>query len=89
MDYKLQEMPYAQAKVRVFNPDHIELISYKTTVAAIHGDWLYVYGLYSATTRKHIGAFVHEYVGISYQLAKDLCEKKMKCHIFTKEVVPI
>ena len=89
MTYVLQEMPRAQAKVCVFDADHIELISYQTIVAAIHGDWLYVYGLHSATTRRHIGAFVREYIGIDYQVAKYLCEKKMKYHIFTGEVVPI
>ena len=55
MEKKLAKMPYAQAKVRLLNGFyHNELISYQTTVAAIRGGWLYIYGLYSATTRRHI-----------------------------------
>lgn len=90
MEKKLAKMPYAQAKVRMLNGSyHNELISYRTTVAAIRGGWLYIYGLYSATTRRHIGAYVREYANISYQLAKDLYEKKMKYNICTGEVAPI
>ena len=90
MEKKLSAMPYAQAKVRMLSGFfHNELISYQTTVAAIRGGWLYVYGLYSATTRRHIGAYVKEYANISYQTAKDLYEKKMKYNIYTGEVVPI
>lgn len=90
MEKKLSAMPYAQAKVRMLNGFfHNELISYQTTVAAIRGGWLYVYGLYSATTRRHIGAYVKEYANISYQTAKALYEKKMKYNIYTGEVAPI
>ena len=56
MEKKLSAMPYAQAKVRMLSGcDHNELISYQTTVAAIRDGWLHIYGLYSATTRRHIG----------------------------------
>lgn len=90
MEKKLQAMPYAQAKVKILNGFyHSELISYKTTVAAVRGGWLYIYGLYSATTRKHISAYVREYANISYQTAKDLYQKKMKYNIYTGEVAPI
>lgn len=90
MEKRLERMPYAQAKVRLLSGFyHNELISYKTTVAAIRGGWLYIYGLYSATTRKHISAYVREYANISYQLARELYEKKMKYNIYTGEVAPI
>ena len=90
MEKKLNAMPYAQAKVRMLSGFyHNELVSYQTTVAAIRGGWLYIYGLYSQTTRRHIGAYVREYANISYQLAKDLYEKKMKYNIYTGEVAPI
>lgn len=90
MEKKLTKMPYAQAKVRILSGFfHNELVSYKTTVAAICGGWLYIYGLYSATTRRHIGAYVKEYANINYQLARELYEKKMKYNIYTGEVAPI
>ena len=90
MEKKLAKMPYAQAKVRILSGFyHNELISYQTTVAAIRGGWLYIYGLYSATTRRHIGAYVQEYANISYQLAKQLYNDKMKYNIYTGEVAPI
>ena len=66
---KLAKMPYAQA--------HIEdtaygtaLISYTTKVAEIKNDAVYVYGLYSMTTRKHISAYLAEY-GLPYTIAKE------------------
>ena len=79
LEKKLSAIPYGQAKVRMLSGFyHNELISYQTTVAAIREGWLYIYGLYSATTRKHISAYVREYANISYQTAKDLYQKKMK-----------
>ena len=90
MEKKLSAMPYAQAKVRMLSGRyHNELISYQTTVAAIRDGWLYIYGLYSATTRKHIGAFMREYANSNYQLAKMLYENKMVYNIYTGEVAPI
>ncbi len=90
MEKKLSAMPYAQAKVRMLSGCyHNELISYQTTVAAIRGGWLYIYGLYSATTRRHIGAYVKEYADIDYQLAKKLYNDGMKYNIYTGEVAPI
>lgn len=84
---KLSAMPYAQATVHKMVNGRIVLISYTTTVAAIdEKGWLVVYGLYSATTRRHIGAFVKEYAGINYQVAKDLHEKKWTYNIYTGEI---
>lgn len=90
MEKKLNKMPYAQAKVLVMDNGNIILRSYYTDVAMIRSDgWLTINGLYSATTRKHISAFVQEYANISYQLAKDLYAKKMAYNIYTGEVVEI
>ena len=59
MEKKLNAMPYAQAKV-VIMPNGLTILrSYETNVAYLRPDgWLSINGLYSATTRKHIGAFV-------------------------------
>lgn len=90
MEKKLNKMPYAQAKVIITDNGNIILRSYYTNVAMIRSDgWLTINGLYSATTRRHISAFVKEYANISYQLAKDLCVKKMAYNIYTGEVVEI
>lgn len=90
MEKKLNKMPYAQAKVLIMDNGNIILRSYYTDVAMIRSDgWLTINGLYSTTTRRHISAFVKEYANISYQLAKDLCIKKMAYNIYTGEVVEI
>ena len=90
MEKKLNKMPYAQAKVIITDNGNIILRSYYTDVAMIHSDgWLTIHGLYSATTRRHISAFVKEYANISYQLAKDLFLKKMAYNIYTGEVIEI
>ena len=81
---KLSAMPYAQAKVIKNEDGAIVLQSYQTLVATISRDgWLSINGLYSATTRKHIGAFVREYAHISYQLAKQLYEDGYLYNIYT------
>ena len=90
MEKKLNKMPYAQAKVIIMDNGNIILKSYYTDVAMIRSDgWLTINGLYSATTRRHIGAFVKEYANSSYQLDKDLFLKKMAYNIYTGEVIEI
>lgn len=71
---KLSKMPYAQARVAIFNssaenPSNM-LVSYTTAVAQIRNGYLMVNGLYSRTTRKHISAYVREYANIDYSIAK-------------------
>ena len=63
-------------------------------VGAISSDgWLEIFGLYSATTRKHIGAFVKEYVIFpngthgDYQFAKKIYNDNYRFNIATGEVV--
>ena len=82
---KLQAMPYAQAKI-IVNHGETQLWSYQTCVAYITPDgWLYIRGLYSATTRRHIGAFMREY-GLDDQTAKQLFQDDMAMNIHTGEV---
>lgn len=87
---KLSAMPYAQACVYRTYENAIILRSYQTDVACIdNSGWLIINGLYSMTTRRHIGAYVKEYANIDYQLAKKLFNDKMKYNIYTGEVCPI
>lgn len=96
-------MPHAKAHV-IEEPDRRRtLISYETRVAEISPDnWLTVYGLYSPTTKRHIVAFMDEYIhGIkskedqirsntgSYQTMKALFEGAMKMNILTGEITDI
>lgn len=86
----LSAMPYAQAKVRKMDDGSIVLRSYYTDVASIDKNgWLTIYGLYSATTRKHIGAFVREYANIDYQTAKRIYEDGYGYNIYTGEIVAV
>ena len=85
----LSAMPYANAKVHKHEDGHIVLVSYTTPVAFIDPQgWLYINGLYSATTRRHIGVFVKEYANIYYQTAKRLYNDGFKYNIHTGEVAP-
>ena len=84
----LKSMPYAQAKVIIEN-NEIVLRSYQTDVIIVTADgWLVCTGTYSATTRRHISAFMREYGYGDYQLAKMLYKDGMKMNIYTGEVVP-
>lgn len=91
---KLSAMPYAQAHVEIDDSNNIHLFSYVTRVATITSDgWLTIHGLYSMTTRKHIGAFMKEYVIYpngnrgDYQLAKQLYNDNHSFNIETGEIV--
>ena len=60
---KLAYMPYAQAHVEITPNGDTYLFSYCTLVIELTTNgWLTCTGIYSATTRKHIGAFMREYV---------------------------
>ncbi len=64
MEKKLSKMPYAQAKVRDYRDigcNMVILQSYATDVIIMKDGKLECTGLYSATTRKHISAFLSEY----------------------------
>lgn len=88
---KLAAMPYAQAKICY---DHSTgdtiLVSYNTPVAVVDNDgWLTIRGLFSQTTRRHIGAFMKEICGSTYQTAKNLYENRWTMNIFTGEITEI
>lgn len=83
LETKLSKMPYAQACVILKNGEKF-LKSYETIVAKIDNDgWLEIFGLYSATTKRHISAFVEEYAKISYKTAKDLYTWDKRYNIYT------
>jgi hypothetical protein len=85
----LPTMPYAQARIR-FDHSGMSLISYRTEVLRVtHDGWLTVYGLYSATTRKHISAFMRSMVGAplnNYQVAKAAYEGNYRINTYTGEI---
>lgn len=85
---KLKNHPYAQCSVRVLLDGSIVFTSYNTDVIYIDKDgWLYVSGLYSATTRKQIGYFLEEYVpALSYQDIKSLYYNNRVLNIYTAEI---
>ena len=81
---KLTKIPTGQAIVIIYDDGTKDLISYTTKVAEIDSEgWLSIYGLYSMTTRKHIGAFVSEYADMTYQQAKAIYEDGYKYNIYT------
>ena len=85
---KLKNHPYAQCSVCVFIDGSVVFTSYNTDVIYIDKDgWLYVSGLYSATTRKQIGYFLKEYVpALNYYDIKSLYCNKSLLNIYTGEL---
>lgn len=90
---KLSTMPYAQAHVEIDDNGNIYLFSYVTLVCKITSEgWLTCTGTYSQTTRRHIGAFMREYVIYpngergNYYEAKNCFEGNYKFNIETGEV---
>ena len=85
----LEMMPYAQAKVRIYENSNAVLVSYATEVATIDGEgWVRVRGLYSMTTRRHISAFAREYRA-SYAAFKRCYEQNLSYNIYTGEFVSL
>ena len=85
---KLKNHPYSNCSVRVLLDGSVVFTSYNTDVIYIDKDgWLYVSGLYSATTRKQIGYFLKEYVpALSYYDIKSLYYNKCLLNIYTAEI---
>ena len=88
MIIKFTDHKYAQAHME---PIHggLALYSYTTKVAELKDGWLTILGLYSMTTRRHIGWFMREIGKFDYQLAKQLYEDNKKFNIWTGEVQDI
>lgn len=85
---KLSAIPYGQAFVEIDTDNgNIYLWSYRTLVAKIENNWLTVNGLYSMSTRKHIGAFMREYTPFDYYTAKQIYTDNLALDITTGEVV--
>ena len=87
---KLKYCPYGQCHAIIDENGAIALVSYRTTVIVIDPmGWLTCFGTYSATTRKHIGAFMKEYTNFSYHTAKDAFLNNYTINIHTGEVVKL
>ena len=87
-DAHLQYCPNGSCGV-VFNENGVHLISYTTLVCSInnHG-FLSCTGTYSATTRKHISAFLKEYApNMNYYDAKKCFEDCISLNIHTGEIL--
>lgn len=68
---KLHGHESAKAQVIYENARNMKLISYSTVVLnMVHGK-LFITGLYSATTRRHISWFMREYTCYSYYAIKE------------------
>lgn len=64
------------------------LVSYETIVAIVDSEgWLLIKGLYSRTTRKHIGAFVKEFCNLEYEDAKRIYDNAWLYNIHTGEII--
>jgi hypothetical protein len=84
---KLSAIPYGNAFVEIDEDNNcIYLWSYRTLVCKLENNWLTVNGLYSMTTRRHIGAFMREYCNSNYQMAKQLYNDGYRLDITTGEV---
>ena len=94
----LERMPYAQAGVAcravtntVFKPVYLKILySYSTEVIRMYDNrYVLCTGTYSQTTRKHISAFVKEYLpdGFSYYDMKSLAETGGVLDITTGELL--
>jgi len=85
---KLKSMPYAQAQIITDNDEFVTLISYVTAVCGFDKDgWFRINGLYSATTRKHISAFMKERCNSNYQMAKRCYEENLMYNIYTGRII--
>ena len=87
---KLNSMPYAQAHIEQYD-DIYYLFSYTTLVASVRYDeegskWIRCYGLYSATTRKHISAFAKEH-GLTFQDFKYVAGGEYEMNMETGEIL--
>lgn len=85
---KLNAMPYAQAHTETI--DGIQyLFSYTTLVATYRkddeGTWIRCYGLYSATTRRHISAFARQN-RLTYKDFKDIANEGYELNVNTGEI---
>ena len=86
---KLNTMSYAQAHIEIIDNTQY-LFSYRILVATYRqdndGTWIRCYGLYSATTRKHISAFAREN-GLAFKDFKDIANEDYELNVDTGEII--
>ena len=88
VDKKLDRMPYAQAGI-ISRPDGTQLVSYETIVCEVIDSWLHCYGTFSASTRKHIGAYLKEVApALCYYDAKFCWLNDVEMNVETGETRP-
>lgn len=87
-DRALSHLPAAQAGVNFAPSGELVLMSYTTvTLVLDKNGWLTCTGLYSATTRKHIGAFLKEYMPhVSFSTVSDMVKNGYDFNIHTGEI---
>lgn len=85
VDRRLSAMPYAQAGV-VLRDGKAVLMSYSTEAATLNTveGWLTIDCMCSATTRRHVSAFLKEYCpAVSYYDAKAAFNGKYAINVYT------
>ena len=86
---KLSAMPYAQAHIEIIDGTQY-LFSYTMLVATYRkdneGTWIRCYGLYSASTRRHISAFARQN-GLTFKDFKDIANEDYRLNVDTGEII--
>lgn len=83
---RFNEHKNAQACINYYADGSIALQSYSTIVVEVTADgWVNVNGLYSATTRKHIGWFAR-LLDLTYQDIKNFYENNITFNYLTGEI---
>lgn len=78
----------ANALVIIEKDGTINLVSYETIVAIIDSEgWLLIKGLYSKTTKKHIGAFMQEFCNLEFEDAEKIYDNAWLLNIHTGEII--
>lgn len=78
----------ANALVIIEKDGTINLVSYETIVAIIDSEgWLLIKGLYSKTTKKHIGAFMKEFCNLEFEDAEKIYDNAWLLNIYTGEII--
>lgn len=96
IEKRIPQHKYAQARMYSITPNvgcgesEWGLISYSTIVIRVKNMRLVVTGTYSATTRKHIGWWLHsQYTHLTYQGIKKLANDMLALDLTTGEVVTL
>ena len=83
---KFTDHKYAQAQINTYPNGSRALQSYDTIVIEIDPEsWLLVNGLYSPTTKRHIGWFMRELYGLTYYIAKECWVNDKEYNVLTGE----